>query len=152
MEKLYIKDKKTFLKFKFLDLFFKNKNPKLLTWVKFLINPESLGVGEMDEIKEAKEELEKIRLDEIESWRAEMRQKFIADEKVRRMSALEDGIEQGIELGEKNKQIEIAKRMLIKKEKIDYIVEITDLSKEEVKEIDKELKESHNKKNNLLNK
>ena len=48
--------------------------------------------------------------------------------------------------GKKNKKIEIAKRMLIKKEKIDYIVEITDLSKEEVKEIDKELKESHNKK------
>ena len=122
------------------------KSRELISWANFLINPDSTGVGEMDEIKEAKEELEKIRLDEIESWRAEMRQKFIADEKVRRISALEDGIEQGIELGEKNKQIEIAKRMLIKKEKIDYIVEITDLSKEEVKEIDKELKESHNKK------
>ncbi len=71
------------------------KSRELILWANFLINPDSTGVGEMDEIKEAKEELEKIRLDEIESWRAEMRQKFIADEKVRRISALEDGEEIG---------------------------------------------------------
>ncbi len=110
------------------------KSRELILWANFLINPDSTGVGEMDEIKEAKEELEKIRLDEIESWRAEMRQKFIADEKVRRISALEDGEE----IGAKKKQIEIAKKMIEQGFDIKNIIICTGLSKEEVRKIEKD--------------
>ena len=109
------------------------KSRELISWANFLINPDSTGVGEMDEIKEAKEELEKIRLDEIESWRAEMRQKFIADEKVRRISALEDGEE----IGARKKQIEIAKKLLKEKVDIKIIISATGLTKEEIEELKK---------------
>ena len=110
------------------------KSRELISWANFLINPDSTGVGEMDEIKEAKEELEKIRLDEIESWRAEMRQKFIADEKVRRISAIEDGIEQG----EQNAKIKIAKNLLKEKVDIQIIISATGLTREEIEKIKNE--------------
>ena len=110
------------------------KARELISWANFLINPDSTGVGEMDEIKEAKEELEKIRLDEIESWRAEMRQKFIADEKVRRISAIEDGIEQG----EQNAKIKIAKNLLKEKVDIQIIISATGLTREEIEKIKNE--------------
>ena len=48
---------------------------------------------------------------------------------------IERGIEQGIERGEKKKQIEIAKRMLEKGKDIEEIIEMTELTKEEIQKI-----------------
>ena len=47
----------------------------------------------------------------------------------------ETGIKQGIEQGEKKKQIEIAKRMLEKGKDIEEIIEMTELTKEEIQKI-----------------
>ena len=127
----------------------KPKNPKLLTWVKFLINPESLGVAEMDEneeVKKANEELEKLKQDEINSWYALRRQGAVVDEKLRLSYAtrkgveqgLEQGLEQGIAQGEKSKQIEIAKKLLKEKVDIKIIISATGLTKEEIEELKKE--------------
>lgn len=91
------------------------------------------------EIKKAKEVLEKISQDKNERYLAELREKFIMDQK-----AIEDagydkglsaGIEQGIKQGEENKKIELAKKM--KQEGIDIttIQKITELSKEEISKL-----------------
>jgi len=45
---------------------------------------------------------------------------------------IKDGLEQGIEQGQKNKQIEIAKRLLDKKMEISTISEITGLTIQEI--------------------
>ena len=47
----------------------------------------------------------------------------------------EEGFEQGISKGEKNKQIEIAKKMLSKDVPIENIVEFTGLTKEEIEKL-----------------
>ena len=49
--------------------------------------------------------------------------------------AREDGIEQGIEQGEKIEKIKIAKKMLDKKIDIETIIETTGISEEEIKKI-----------------
>ena len=120
----------------------KIKNPKLLTWVKFLINPESLGVAEMDEneeVKKANEELEKLKQDEINSWYALRRQGSVVDEKLRLSYATRKGLEQGIAQGTKNEKIEIAKNLLKEKVDIKIIISATGLSKEEIEELKKEI-------------
>ena len=127
-----------------------SKNQKLLLWTKFLINPESLGVTEMDEneeVKKANEELEKLKQDEINSWYALRRQGAVVDEKLRLSYAtrkgveqgFEQGLEQGIAQGEKSKQIEIAKKLLKEKVDIKIIISATGLSKEEIEELKKEV-------------
>ncbi len=125
-----------------------SKNQKLLLWVKFLINPESLGVAEMDEneeVKKANEELEKLKQDEINSWYALRRQGAVVDEKLRLSYATRKGLEQGIAQGEKLKQIEIAKKMILKDMDDESIIELTGLTKKEVEEIKKSLSEKVNK-------
>ena len=56
-----------------------------------------------------------------------------------RKEGLEKGIEkgkkEGIEKGKKEKQMEVAKKMLIKKIPIETIIELTELSKEEIENI-----------------
>ena len=116
----------------------KPKNPKLLTWVKFLINSESLGVAEMDEneeVKKANEELEKLKQDEINSWYALRRQGAVVDEKLRLSYATRKGVEQGT----KNEKKEIAKNLLKEKVDIKIIISATGLSKEEIEELKKEI-------------
>jgi predicted transposase/invertase (TIGR01784 family) len=48
---------------------------------------------------------------------------------------LEKGIEQGIEEGEKNKQIEIAKNLLLAQVNINIICQTTDLNIEEIEKL-----------------
>ena len=92
------------------------------------------------DIQKAKQILEDISKDEHERYLAELRLKYIMDQK-----AIEDagydkglaqgisqglakGISQGIAQGSKNKQIEIVKKMLAKKIDLNTISEITELS------------------------
>ncbi len=107
-------------------------------WVEFIKNPKVINMSN-GEIKKAKEVLEKISQDKNERYLAELREKFIMDQK-----AIEDagydkglsaGIEQGIKQGEENKKIELAKKM--KQEGIDIttIQKITELSQEEISKL-----------------
>lgn len=127
----------------------KKENQKLLLWLKFLINPESVGVAEMDEneeVKKAQEELEKLKQDEIDSWYALRRQGAVVDEKLRLSYATRKGLEQGMKRGIKSEKIEIAKKMIEQGIDINDIIICTGLNKEKVKKIEKELKESVGKK------
>ena len=91
------------------------------------------------EIQEAKKVLEEISEDEHEQYLAELRQKYIMDQK-----AIEDagydkglkaGIEQGIKQGQKQNNLQIAKKMLNKKIDLTTISEITGLSIKELKNL-----------------
>ena len=73
------------------------------------------------EIKEAIETLEEISNDEEKERIAELRQKYIMDRKSEMRTAREIGLEEG----RKEKEIEIAKKMLNEKMSIDLIMKIT---------------------------
>ncbi len=117
---------------------FINKNEKreekLMLWAKFLLNPDSMEEEEMKEnkdIKKAKEELDKMRQDEYEERIAELMEKKIMDDKAREAYVYEEGFDKG----EKTATIKIAKTMLESGEKIENIMKITGLTREEIEEI-----------------
>ena len=115
-------------------------------WVEFIKNPKVINMSN-GEIKKAKEVLEKISQDKNERYLAELREKFIMDQKAiedagydKGLSAgieqgIKQGVEQGIKQGEENKKIELAKKM--KQEGIDIttIQKITGLSQEEISKL-----------------
>ena len=100
-------------------------------------------MSENEDIRKAKEELDKISQDEHERWLAEMREKAIMDEIALRKTGynegraegLRDGRKEGIVEGIKEGKVEIAKILLEKNMSVDEIVEITGLSKEEIEKI-----------------
>ena len=110
------------------------ENESLSRWIKFLITPNELEEKEMDNdeaIKKAKEELEKIQNDEYEQRMAELRMKHIRDSK-----AIEAfGYDRGLEEGEQKAKKKLAKKLLSKGLKIEEIIEITELTKEEIENI-----------------
>ena len=98
------------------------------------------------EIKKAKEVLEEISQDEREIYLAELREKYIMDQK-----AIEDagydkglkagitqGIKQGIKSGISQTQKDIVKKMLNEKFDKNIIHKITGLSIEEINNIEKQ--------------
>ena len=113
----------------------KEKYP-LNTWLQFINNPEVIVDMENKEVKKAKEVLAEISKDEHERYKAELRQKYIMDQKAVEEAGydkgLAAGIQQGIERGIKQNQIEIAKKLLKKGTKLEEIIELTDLTKEEI--------------------
>ena len=124
----------------------KNKSKKekekypLNTWLQFINNPEVIVDMENKEVKKAKEVLAEISKDEHERYKAELRQKYIMDQKAVEEAGFDKGlaagIKQGIEQGIKQKQIEIAKKLLKKGTKLEEIIELTDLTKEEIYSIE----------------
>lgn len=110
---------------------------KLDQWIQFIGNISKEGVEEAmkknKEIKKAKEELEYLTGDEEVRRLAELRDKAIRDEKTNLYGAREAGIAEGLERGKK----EIVKEMLKQKCKIEFIMSVTGLTKEEIKEISK---------------
>lgn len=117
----------------------KEKYP-LNTWLQFINNPEVIVDMENKEVKKAKEVLAEISKDEHERYKAELRQKYIMDQKAVEEAGydkgLAAGIQQGIERGIKQNQIEIAKKLLKKGTKLEEIIELTDLTKEEIYSIE----------------
>ena len=114
-----------------------NKEDGMLQWMMFLDNPEDVEVKKImennEEIKEAKNELDKISQDDILNrmlLKAEL-------ERMDRIQMEEDAREEGIEEGEKKKAIEIAKKLLKENMPIDKIMKITELTKEEIENIKK---------------
>ena len=123
----------------------KTKMNDLNSWINFLENPEVIDMKNSDkEIKKAKEVLEEISNDERERRLAELREKYIMDQKAIEdggfdkgyKKGLEEGIEKGIEKGLQDAKLSIAKKM---KESgdvdIETISQITNLSPEEIKNL-----------------
>lgn len=130
----------------------KDKQDKLLDWLKFLENPKSKEVLEkMEEnevLKEAGEKLDTLSDDIEMQMIADSRWMAIADEYARREAAMIEGREEGLEKGlaegraegrkegivegEKKAKLETAKKMLEKNIPLKTIVEITELTEEEI--------------------
>ena len=105
----------------------KEEKSELDKWIKFLENPGVIKMGENKSVDKAKKVLEEISQDERERYLAELREKYIMDQK-----AIEDA---GYDKGEKNKAIEIAKKMKQKNIPIKEIIEITGLTREEIEKL-----------------
>ena len=93
----------------------KYKNGKPLDlWVEFIKNPKVIDMSN-GEIKKAKEILEKISQDKNERYLAELREKYIMDQKAIEGAGydkgLNDGVKQGRKQGEEKKTIELAKKI-----------------------------------------
>ena len=103
-----------------------NTSDEVLQWMMFLDNPENGEVKKIMEtnkdIKEAKEELDKISQDDI------LRR---MDQNQRMYEARRDGREEGKIEG----KLEVAKKMLAEGLSIEMIMRITDLKKEEIASI-----------------
>ena len=104
-------------------------------WLEFLKEPESNAVRQLelnDEVlKQAKTELYRLSMDSEERERYNMREKAIYDE----ISALENAEKKGLEQGEKNKSIEIAKKALSSGLDIKTVSAITGLSENEIEKL-----------------
>ena len=79
--------------------------------------------------------IEYLTGDEEERRIAELREKAIRDEKTNLRGAREEGMKEGRAEGEKNKQLEIAKKMKKMNMSIETIAQITGLTKQEIEEI-----------------
>ncbi len=113
-------------------LYLENKEDRICQWMMFFDDPNSKEVDCIMEkntgVKEAKEELKSVSGDYEIRRIAELKQKYIRDEK----AALEYARDEGIEQGEKESKKEIAKKLLEKGMGIKEIMEVTELSYEEV--------------------
>ena len=120
---------------------YQNKSSEdLKSWVKFINNPEVIGMGETREaIKKAKEILEEISQDEHERELAEYREKYIRDQMASEDYGFDQGLKQGLEQGLKQGRAERDKEMIKAMHdsgiEIDVICKIANLSKEEVEKI-----------------
>lgn len=118
----------------------KDKKDKIAQWMSFFDNPNSMEVKEMSEknedINEALEQLRKLSSNKELVERLDREERAERDRRAELQYAIEEGLEQGLEQGiqrgEKNKMIEIAKRCLKKKMKIEEIEEITGLTEDEI--------------------
>ena len=111
---------------------------KLLNWCKFIKSPvevEDSIMSENEEIKKAKEELDKISQDAKERRLAELREKALMDEIAIRDSGFKEGIEQGLKEGSQQEKISIAKNLLKLKVDINSISQATGLSVEEIENL-----------------
>ena len=119
------------------------KDKKLIEWLSFLNNPESKEVTNYmknnESMKKAKEKLNTMSEDERIRRLAELREKAILDElEVKAYNykkGKSDGLEQGRAEGISQNTKEIAKKMKEKGASIDFIIEITGLTKEEIEKL-----------------
>lgn len=123
--------------------YMKNRANKKAQWMMFINNPNEAEVQkimkENKEIEEAVVEIREMTEDEKIERLAFLRQKAIMDEKAIYAAGLDKGElrgkEVGIKEGEKRNQLEVAKRMKAKGMDIDTIIEITELTKDEIEKL-----------------
>ena len=117
----------------------KDKYNRIAQWLMFLDNPNTERVEEImkenEEVKKANSVLHIMSEDEELQRLAELREKWDLDERSAIQNAKDDGIEEGMKKGEKNKTIEIAKKMKAKGMDENIIIEITGLTKEEIEKL-----------------
>ncbi len=119
------------------------KDKKLLEWLSFLENPESNEVisymEKNENMKRAKEKLNTLSANDELRILAELREKAIRDEKSLKEGYYNDGKIDGLKQGrvegiiQNNKKI--AKKLKEKGLGIDFIIEITNLTKEEIEKL-----------------
>ena len=119
---------------KALKAYHKNPNDEVLQWMLFLDNPEKEEVTrimeENKDIKEAKEELDRISQDDILRRKALNRTLEIADR-----LQLKKEAEEALEKGKKEKTNEVVRKMKEANLPIEQIAKIIELKVEEVKAI-----------------
>ena len=86
---LYIIELPKFIKYK------ENKKKQVDSWLKFIENPEVVNMDENAAIKKAQKELKKISSDEHERYLAELREKYIMDQKATEDAGYYKGIKEG---------------------------------------------------------
>ncbi len=103
------------------------------------INPEKKMQGESKEIEKARRVLEEMSQDKNERYLAELRQKYIMDQKAIEDAGYDKGYDSGYDSGtlegKRKEKLEIAKKMKSKKIDIEDIIEITGLKKEEIEKL-----------------
>ena len=135
------------------------KHSKEVVWCKFFLKPKELEGVELSknsDVKEAKVKYDELLDDYEEARIALSRQMYVMDMNSSREEGLKRGMEEGFiegkerglkegkeqglkegkEKGKKENQLEIAKKMLNKGKSIEEIIEFTELSKEEIKELE----------------
>ena len=117
----------------------KSKNEKLNRWIKFIKEPGGMEMGEDKAIQKAKKVLEEISKDERERYLAELREKYILDQKAIEDAGYDKGLmvgrKQGFNLGQTEKAIEIAKNLLKLNIPTEQIEKATGLTEEEIKKL-----------------
>ena len=120
----------------------KSEDKNLNLWIKFIKDLEVKEMAENEEkdekleetikaIQEAKEKYEELCQDEHARYIAELREKYVEETaSVRQM-----GYEEGLETGQEKEKKKTAKIMKDKKYSIDEIMQITELSKEEIEKL-----------------
>ena len=116
-------------------------------WIYFLKNEEIKDGFNAKGLNEAKKKLDILKLNESERLRYEAYQyqlhqnasmyesSYLDGERKGREKGKEEGREEGREEGAKNKGIKIAKKMLLKDISIEDIIEMTDLTKDEIENL-----------------
>ncbi len=98
-------------------------NSALDDWVKFIINPKVSDMSN-EEVKKAKKVLDELSQDEHERRLAELREKYIMDQKAVEAAGFDKGLETGIK--------QTAKKLKAKGVDINLIHETTGLSIDEI--------------------
>ena len=112
-----------------------NENSILKLWLEFIKNPKVVSNMENVEIKKARKELEKISQDEHERYLAELRQKYIMDQKAIQDFGYDKGLEEGKKEGKEEEKQKIAKKMKDAKIDISIIEKITELTQEDIENL-----------------
>ena len=102
----------------------------LSSWVKFINNPKVIDVSN-EEVKKAKEVLDELSQDENAKYLAELREKYIMDQKAVEAAGYDKGVEKGIF----STQIKIAQKLKARGFDIEKIHELTELPIEEIKNL-----------------
>lgn len=109
----------------------KEKYNRIAQWLMFLDNPNTERVEEImkenEEVKKANSVLHIMSEDEELQRLAELREKWDRDERSALRNAKDDGIEE--------ERLKIAKKMKDKGMDLDTIIEITDLTEEEIEKL-----------------
>lgn len=122
----------------------KDWNDNLNLWLNFIerlgeIAMENGEDKEFKEIKDARKVLEEMSKDDHERWMADLREKYIRDQNAIREAGYDDGVtagkKAGIEEGSKKEKLKIAKKMKDAKADIEFISQITGLTKEEIEKL-----------------
>ena len=121
---------------------FKKKNPdcstKLAQWLWLIEGSEEKmaeAAKENKEVKQVIDELDKMSLSPEERQRYEDRERAIMRYNSEVVAHYEHGEEAGIAIGEKKEKIAVAKKMKELKLPIEQIIQITGLTKEEIKSL-----------------
>ena len=109
---------------------------KLNSWLKFINNPRMVNMDKSNiELNRAKKVLEEISNDKRERYLAELREKYIMDQKAIEGAGYDKGLEAGIQQGKKEKTIDIAKKMKSKNVDINFISQVTGLTVIEIQDL-----------------